>query len=120
MKVNQVEELNIKLAALLSEYGVEGNYLLSYVLIDEDDHQIQVPTIANVTEIPASGVSKARASGFLCEVLVDSMLTMLRSYNGLDVFSGAGALKGMVDETRGTQLMQRQMQQAQQSDIPEA
>lgn len=123
MKINQVDELNERITALLTEYGVQDNYLLTYLLIDEEDCSVQAPTIANVTPLPAHGVSAARASGFLCEVQVDAMMTMMREYNGLDVFSAAGALKGAIEETKANQLMKARYEDAQaqmQGGVPEA
>ena len=119
MKSSQVEELNQKIATLLGEYGVDANYLVTYLVIDEDDNSIAAPTIANVSAVPSHGVSQARGAGFIAEILADTLVTLLCSYCGLDIMGAAGALKGMIEEARGTQMMKQQMEQARQN-IPDA
>ena len=118
MKSNQVEELNQKLAELLTTYGVEGNYLVTYIMIDEETGHIAAPSIANISPVPAHGVSRARGAGFLAEVVCDTLLSVLRSYCGLDILSAAGALRGMVEEARGNQMLQRQMEHARAQNNP--
>ena len=118
MKANQVEKLNTEVTALLTKYGAEKNYFLAYVFIDEEEGSISSPCIANVTGLKGHGVSMARAAGFLCEVISDTLISILCRYNGLDIMSASGALKGMIDEARGTQMMQKQMDQARQGELP--
>jgi hypothetical protein len=120
MTASQIDSLHKELVALLTKYGVEKNYLFSYILIDEVDGNISGPTIANITEITGHGVSTARASGFLAEIICGTLLSLMRRYNGLDIMGSAGAVKGMIDEARGTQMLEMQMQAAQKNTRPEA
>ena len=109
MNVRQIEELNKRVVGLFTEYGVEGNYLVSYILIDDEDGSVQAPTIGNVTELEDRGVSRPRAAAFMAEVILEALVDIVKKYCGLDIFSAAGALKGMLDQVRGTQVMKAQM-----------
>jgi hypothetical protein len=120
MKSSQFDEFNRKFLDLMEEYGVSDNYHLAFILIDEDDGSINAPSIANISPVPSHGVSGARAAGFLAEVIADTLLTLVMRYCGLDIMSGAGALRGMIEEMRDKHLLAKQAELRHQRTRPEA
>ena len=71
--LNQTAPVDLRVNMLKSNRG-DAKRALADVFIDEEEGSISSPCIANVTGLKGHGVSTARAAGFLCEVISDTLI----------------------------------------------